>query len=310
LLGEATFTASTFITYIIIFSQTLVPIKSISKSLSNIQRGLAAGKLIFTLVDTPSAIVNKPNARPIETLQQGITFKDVSFTYGPKTIIKHLNLTIQPGKKIAFVGPSGGGKSTIVSLLNRFYDASQGGIEVDGFPIQEYDIHALQQLVGVITQESMLFQDTVYNNIGLGRPKASELAVREAARIAQAHDFIQALPQGYQTIIGAGGNKLSSGQQQQLGIARAVLGKPAILVLDEATSSLDSASAKQVQEAIDKLMEHKTLLVVAHQLNTIQDADEIFVMDGGKVVERGTHATLMQQGGLYQRLTELSVSSY
>jgi ATP-binding cassette, subfamily B, bacterial MsbA len=304
-LNESTFTASTFITYIIIFSQALVPVKSIAKSLSNIQRGLAAGKQVFALVDTQPAIVNKPGARTIKSLQQAITFKEVHFAYDSKLFVKHLNLTIVPGKKIALVGPSGGGKSTVINLLSRLYDVTQGVIHIDGLPIQDYDIQSLRKLIGLVTQETMLFHDTVFNNIALGRPEASAVAVVEAALVAHAHDFIKILPQGYQTVIGTGDSKLSSGQTQQIGIARAVLSQPSILILDEATSALDSASAKLVQEAVDKLMQGKTLLVVAHRLSTIRNADEIFVIDAGEVVEHGTHEVLMQQAGLYQRLSML-----
>ena len=304
-LNESAFTASTLITYIIIFSQALVPVKSISKSLSHIQRGLAAGRQVFSLADIQPAIVNKPGARTIKSLQQAITFKEVHFSYDCKPIIRHLNLTVEPGKKIALVGPSGGGKSTIISLLNRLHDVTQGIIQIDGLPLQDYDIQSLRKLIGVITQDTMLFHDTVFNNIALGRPEASELAVIEAARIAHAHEFIKALPQGYQTVLGAGGSKLSSGQGQQLGIARAVLSQPSVLVLDEATSSLDSASAKLVQEALDRLMQEKTLVVIAHQLSTICNADEIFVIDAGEVVEHGTHEVLMQKEGLYKRLSML-----
>jgi subfamily B ATP-binding cassette protein MsbA len=300
--NASTFTASTFITYIIIFSQALVPIKSISKSLSNIQRGLAAGKRIFSLVDTPPAIVSKPGARTISALKQGISFKGVQFVYDHQPIIKNLNLTIQAGKKMAIVGPSGGGKSTISSLLSRLYDVTQGVIQVDGLALQDYDLQSLRRLTGIITQETVLFHDTVFNNIALGRPEASRPAVVEAARIAHAHEFIQELPQGYQTIVGIGKSKLSSGQRQKIGIARGVLNTPSVLVLDEATSALDSTSAKLVQEAIDELMKNKTLLVIAHRLSTIRNADEIFVIDAGEVAEHGTHEALMQQGGLYKQL--------
>jgi ATP-binding cassette, subfamily B, bacterial MsbA len=303
--NESTLTASTFITYIIIFSQALVPVKSISKSLSNIQRGLAAGKQVFTLADTQPAIVNNPAARTIKSLQQAITFKEVNFAYDGKLVVKCLNLTIASGKKIALVGPSGGGKSTIINLLSRLYDVTQGVIHIDGLPIQDYDIQSLRKLIGIVTQETMLFHDSVFNNIALGRPGASEVAVVEASRVAHAHDFIKALPQGYQTVIGTKGSKLSSGQKQQIGIARAVLGKPSILILDEATSALDSASTKLVQEAVDKLMKAKTLLVVAHRLSTIRNADEIFVIDAGEVVAHGTHEVLIQQAGLYKRLSML-----
>jgi ATP-binding cassette, subfamily B, bacterial MsbA len=303
--NESTLTASTFITYTIIFSQALVPVKSIAKSLSNIQRGLAAGKRIFSLADTQSVIVDKPGAYAINALQQAIIFKKVHFSYDRRPIIKDLNLTIEPGKKIALVGPSGSGKSTIISLLSRLYDVTQGIIQIDGLPLQDYNIQSFRKLIGLITQETLLFHDTVFNNIALGRPEASELAVVEAAQVAHAHNFIKAFPQGYQTLIGAGGSKLSSGQKQQIGIARAVLSTPSILILDEATSSLDSTSAKLVQEAIEQLMRNKTLLIVAHRLNTIRHMDEIFVIDDGKVVEHGTHEALMQQAGLYQKLSLL-----
>ena len=302
LANVSTFTAGTFITYIIIFSQALVPIKSISKSLSNIQRGLAAGERVFALADTKPAISSQPGARAIKTLEQGIVFKDVSFVYDRKPVLKHLNLTITPGKKIALVGSSGSGKSTITHLLNRLCDVSQGVIEIDGLPIQDYDLHSLRQLVGIVPQETMLFHDTVFNNIAFGRPQASERAVIEAARIAHAHEFIKSLPQGYQTLIGERGSKLSGGQAQRLGIARAVVGQPAVLILDEATAALDSALAKEVQEALDGIMTQKALLVIAHQLSTIRNADEIVVIDAGQVVEQGTHEALLLQDGLYKRI--------
>ncbi|XWN34931.1 MAG: ABC transporter ATP-binding protein [Roseivirga sp.] len=299
------FTTSTFMTYIIIFSQAMVPVKSISKSLSNIQRGLAAGARIFFLLDTPPAIVNVPGARKIDALQQGITFENVSFAYQQQPVIKPLNLTLQPGKKVALVGPSGSGKSTLMHLLSRSYDVTQGVIRLDGRPLQDYDLTSLQQLMGIVTQEPLLFHDTVFNNIALGRPEASEEAIKVAARIAHAHEFIEALPQGYHTVIGERGSKLSGGQKQQLTIARAVLGHPPILILDEATAALDSTLASQIQAAIDQLMQDHLLVVIAHRLSTVQNADEILVMEAGTIVERGTHTTLMQQEGLYKRLSML-----
>lgn len=302
LLHQASFTASTFITYLVIFIQSLVPIKSISKYLGNIQRGLAAGQRIFSLADTPPAIVNQPNSRPIYALQQGITFQDVSFDYGSSALIQHLNLTVETGKKTALVGPSGSGKSSLMHLINRYYDVNEGVIQIDGHPIQEYNLQDLRQLVGLITPEPVFFHDSLLNNIVLGRPGISKATAIKAARVAQVHDFIQALPQGYQTVIGTGGRGLSSGQRQQIGIARAVLDRPAMLIMDEATSALDSATAQQVQANIDQLMQGKTLLVVAHRLATIQNADDILVMEGGEVVERGTHETLLQQEGLYKSL--------
>lgn len=299
---EASFTASTFITYIIIFSQSLVPIKSIAKSLSSIQRGLAAGKRVFNLIDATPTMANKPGAYGIDTLRHAIVFRDVSFAYSHKPTIQGLNLTIQAGKKTALVGPSGGGKSTIFSLLGRLYDVHRGVIQIDGISLQDYNIASLRQCIGLVTQENMLFHDTVLNNITLGLPKASMGSVIEAARVACAHHFIEALPQGYHTVIGAEDSRLSSGQKQQIGIARAVLRNPSVLIMDEATSALDNASAKLVQESVDKLMKDKTLLVIAHRLDNIRNADEILVIDQGQVREYGTHRTLMEQGGWYKKM--------
>ncbi|MEL6359234.1 MAG: ATP-binding cassette domain-containing protein, partial [Bacteroidota bacterium] len=209
------------------------------------------------------------------------------------------------GKKVALVGPSGSGKSTLMHLLSRSYDVTQGVIRLDGRPLQDYDLTSLQQLMGIVTQEPLLFHDTVFNNIALGRPEASEEAIKVAARVAHAHEFIEALPQGYHTVIGERGSKLSGGQKQQLTIARAVLGHPPILILDEATAALDSTLASQIQAAIDQLMQDHLLVVIAHRLSTVQNADEILVMEAGTIVERGTHTTLMQQEGLYKRLSML-----
>lgn len=302
LFGKSSFTASTFITYLIIFAQSLVPVKAISKYLGNIQRGLAAGQRIFTLADTPPAIVNTPNARPIRALQQGVAFQNAGFSYGNRPLIQHLDLTFEAGKKTALVGRSGSGKSTLLHLLGRHYDVTEGVIKIDGYPIQEYRLEDLHQLIEMITSAPALFHDSVLNNIALGRPGVSEEDVKEAAHLAQAHDFIQALPQGYQTVIGTAGQGLSNGQKQQIGIARAVLCRPSVLVMDEAISALDNATAQQVQRNIDQLIKGKTLVVVAQSLATIQNADEILVMEAGKVVERGTHETLIQQGALYRSL--------
>lgn len=306
--GQNDMAASTFITYIIIFSQALIPIKSISKSLSNIQRGLAAGKRIFELMDTHSNIYNKPDAIQVKGFEQNICFKDVSFSYEKKPIIKHLNLTLSKGKTVALVGPSGGGKSTIVDLLVRFYDVAEGEITLDGIPLQEYDIYALRRLMGIVTQENILLHDTVYNNIAFGRPEATEESIIAAAKIANAHDFIMEMPQQYQTVIGERGNKLSGGQAQRLSIARAIVCNPSILVLDEATSALDSASERLVQEALNQFTQNRTALIIAHRLSSIRHADEIIVIEDGQILERGTHEELMQQNGLYKTLSKLQAT--
>lgn len=305
LTSQTSLTASTFITYIIIFSQALIPIKSTSKALSNIQRGLAAGKRIFALMDTPPAITDKPHAIKLQSFDQAITLSQVSFTYNQKPIVKNLNLTITKGKTVALVGPSGGGKSTLVYLLARFYDVTQGVIAIDGIPLPDCDSHSLRKLMGIVTQETILFHDTIYNNIAFGRPEATEQAVIAAAQIANAHDFIRELPQGYQTVIGERGSKLSGGQAQRLGIARAVLGNPPILILDEATSASDSASEQLVQAALDKYMQGRTAIIIAHRLSTIRHVDEILVIEAGEIVARGTHEELIQQEGLYKNLSKM-----
>ena len=308
LMQQTELAASTFITYIILFSQALIPIKSISKSLSNIQRGRVAGERIFELIDTPSDIPNKLDAIQITSFEKEIRFENVSFSYEKKRTIKHLDITITKGKTIALVGPSGGGKSTIVDLLARFYEVTEGDIKIDGISLRDYDIYALRKLMGIVTQETMLLHDTVYNNIAFGRPEATKEAIIAAAKIAHAHEFIMELPQGYQTVIGERGNKLSGGQAQRLSIARAVLGNPPILILDEATSALDSASEQLVQKALDQFMQDRTAIIISHRLSTIRHADEILVIDKGEVVEKGTHEALMENKGLYKTLSKLQAT--
>ena len=302
---ESSLTASEFIVYIIMFSQILAPAKSISQAFSSIHRGLASGRRIFSLMDEQPTIVNKQNATIIKNFQNKITFNDVSFSYGAGPVLQNLNFTLEKGKTMALVGPSGGGKSTISDLIPRFYDPTAGAIRIDGIDIRDYDLQALRRLMGMVTQESILFFDTVFNNIAFGKTEALEKEVVKAAKIANAHAFIEALPQGYQTLIGERGGKLSGGQKQSISIARAVLKNPPLLILDEATSALDTASEKLVQDALDKLMQHRTSLVIAHRLSTIQHADEILVIDAGKVVERGTHQALSQKNGLYTQLSKM-----
>jgi subfamily B ATP-binding cassette protein MsbA len=276
--------------------------------LSNIQRGLAAGKRVFELIDTQPTITNKKDAIPIQRFEKAICFNNVSFSYGKRTVIQDFSLTIEKGKTVALVGPSGSGKSTLVDLLIRLYEVSSGDISIDGISIRDYDFYALRRLIGMVTQETILLHDTVYNNIAFGRPEATAELVIQAAQTAQAHDFILQLPEGYQTLVGERGNKLSGGQAQRLSIARAILTHPPILILDEATSALDSASEELVQSALNQLMKNRTALVVAHRLSTIKEADEIIVLEEGKIIERGTHDALMQKKGLYKTLSRLQGS--
>jgi ATP-binding cassette, subfamily B, bacterial MsbA len=297
--------ASDFITYIIIFTQVLNPAKEISKAASSIQRGLASADRIFEVSDTPSAIQNSQNPISISQFNEAIVFENVSFSYEKDTVLKDVNFILEKGKTIALVGPSGGGKSTIADLVPRFYDPSSGQITLDGTDIKEIEINSLRGQMGIVTQESILFNDTVFNNIAFGLEGVSEERVIEAAKIANAHEFIVQMENGYQTSIGERGSKLSGGQRQRLSIARAVLKNPPILILDEATSALDSQSEKLVQEALTNLMTNRTTLVIAHRLSTIQHADEILVIKKGKIVQRGTHQQLMEEDGLYRNLSTM-----
>lgn len=305
-LGNASdLSASDFITYIIIFTQVLNPAKEISRAASSIQRGLASAERIFAVVDTPSDIQNSPDAKPVSAFSKTITFDNVSFKYEKETVLSEINFTLEKGKTIALVGPSGGGKSTIADLVPRFYDPSEGRVLLDGADLRDLDLLQLRQLMGIVTQESILFNDTVFNNIAFGLEGISEEKVIEAAKIANAHEFIVQLENGYHTNIGERGSKLSGGQKQRLSIARAVLKNPPILILDEATSALDSESERLVQDALTKLMTNRTTLVIAHRLSTIQHADEILVIRKGEIVQRGTHHQLMLEEGLYKKLSSI-----
>ena len=301
--GQSDLDASGFITYIAIFTQVLQPGKAISKSFTSIQRGIASGERIFAVIDTPPAIQDKPGAVPVKDFSDQIEFRNVSFSYGEEMVLKDINLKIRKGKTVALVGPSGGGKSTLADLIPRFYDPTEGEVLLDGKPLPAYETESLSRLMGIVTQESILFNDTFYNNIAFGAPDASEEAVIKAAKIANAHDFIMQTEQGYQTTIGERGGRLSGGQRQRLSIARAVLKNPPVLILDEATSALDSESEMLVQEALTNLMKNRTSVVIAHRLSTIQHADEIIVIENGKIVERGRHKDLVEQEGLYRKLT-------
>lgn len=297
--------ASEFITYIILYSQILVPAKNISSALTNIQRGIASGERIFAILDTPVKIEEDPNAISIAEFKGKISYENVSFQYAEKKVLDNINLDVEKGKMIALVGASGAGKSTMADLLPRFYDVTEGAITIDGVDIRKIKLSDLNHLMGIVTQESILFNDTVFKNISFGNESATEEQVIEAAKIANAHEFIAKLEDGYHTNIGDRGAKLSGGQRQRLSIARAVLKNPPILILDEATSALDTESERLVQEAIQNLMKNRTSVVIAHRLSTIQYADQIIVMQAGKIIERGTHTELLALNGMYRKLSEM-----
>lgn len=294
-----------FMGFLTFFAMIIQPAKNFSNGITSLQRGTASAKRIFEMIDSQPAIQNKPNAIELKDFEQKIEFKNVSFAYDTELVLKNINLTVKKGKTIALVGPSGGGKSTLADLVPRFYDPTEGEVLIDGTLLPDYDLESLRKQMGVVTQESILFNDTIFNNIAFGNPNMSEEAVIHAAKVANAHDFIMQTENGYQTYIGERGSKLSGGQRQRLSIARAVLKNPPILILDEATSALDSESEKLVQEALFNLMKNRTSLVIAHRLSTIQHADEILVIQQGEIVERGTHEDLNSKNGLYKKLVDI-----
>ncbi|GAB4016634.1 ABC transporter ATP-binding protein [Spirosoma koreense] len=295
--------ASSFIAFIAIFSQVIRPAKAMVVAFTTIQQGQAAGERIIELLDKPVEIEDKPDARVMEPFRRDIVFDNVSFQYSDKSVLKNISFRITKGQKIALVGPSGVGKSTIADLIPRFYEATRGTVLIDGVDVRDYTMESLRAQMSFVTQEIILFNDTVFNNIALGKPDARMEDVIEAAKIANAHNFIMETEDGYNTIIGDRGIRLSGGQRQRLSIARAVFKKPSILILDEATSALDIESEKSVQEALDNLMEGRTTLVIAHRLSTIKEADEILIMEGGKIIERGNHYELINtEDSVYKRL--------
>jgi ATP-binding cassette, subfamily B, bacterial MsbA len=305
---EQSFAPETFVAFMVIFSQLIPPAKSFSSAYYNIQKGLASSERVYKILDTINPITEKENAKSIGHFNHSIEFRNVSFSYNnydSKQILNDIQLTIKKGKMVAIVGQSGSGKSTLANLLPRFYDVNKGELLIDGSDIRNYKIDDLRKLFGVVSQEAILFNDTVANNISFGLKNVSKDDVIRAAKIANAHEFIIRLENGYDTVIGDRGNKLSGGEKQRLTIARAVLSDPPILILDEATSSLDTESEKLVQDAIYRLMEHRTSIVIAHRLSTIQYADEIVVMQNGSIIERGNHIGLMSKNGAYKKLVEL-----
>ncbi len=302
------FSASMFIGYLALYSQILAPAKNISNAISTIQRGLAAAERIFKLLDTKNDIQDLPDAKSSLQFNEAITYEKVSFSYTRGDngyVLKGLDLRIEKGKTIALVGQSGSGKTTMADMLPRFYDVSEGAIKIDGLDLRDIRLETLRNMMGIVSQEAILFNDSILNNIVFGLTGITKEQVVQASKIANAHEFIENMSEGYETIIGDRGNRLSGGQRQRLSIARAVLRNPQILILDEATSALDTESERLVQEALNNLMKNRTSIVIAHRLSTIVNADEIIVMDKGIISERGTHQDLIAQKGIYAKLYTL-----
>ncbi|MBD1364781.1 ABC transporter ATP-binding protein [Mucilaginibacter sp. ZT4R22] len=294
-----------FVAYIALFSQLMRPAKALTDSFSNIHSGIAAGERVLALIDEKPAVTDAKNAVVLSSFNDAIQFENVTFAYQEKQVLSNVNITIPKGKSVALVGPSGGGKSTMMDLIPRFMDPQEGTITVDGQDIKQVTANSLRGLMGVVNQESLLFNDTVYNNIAFGKKDVTPEEVEAAARIANAHHFILETDNGYQTNVGDRGAKLSGGQRQRICIARAVLNNPPIMLLDEATSALDTESEKLVQDALNNLMKNRTSLIIAHRLSTIQNADKIIVLEAGKVIEEGTHQQLLAQNGLYRKLIDM-----
>ena len=302
--GGTSLSASAFITYIAIFSQIMRPAKAISESYSQLQTGISAGERVLEVIEQKGPFEEPENPVIIQELKQGIRFEQVSFAYGENRVLKEISFEVPKGKTIALVGPSGSGKSTLMDMIPRFIRPTLGKVRIDGIDINRASIESIYKMIGMVSQETVLFHDTILNNIAFGKPEASLQEIEQAAKIANAEEFILQTPNGYQTVIGERGSKLSGGQRQRLCIARAVLQNPPILLLDEATSALDTESEYLVQEALQRLMQNRTSLVIAHRLSTIQKADSIIVLHGGQIVEQGNHFELLFKEGFYSRLIE------
>lgn len=303
--GNSSLEAGKFVIYLATFSQVMQPIKAITDSFSGIHSGITAGERVLGLIDTQAALVDKVDAKILNNFNHAVVFENVSFNYGEKEVLKEISLTIEKGKTVALVGPSGGGKSTLMDLIPRFHDPISGSIKIDGNNYEDLTVDSIRSQMGIVNQESFLFNDTIFNNIAFGKPEASEQEVIDAAKIANAHEFILNTENGYQTSVGDRGNRLSGGQKQRICIARAVLANPPIMLLDEATSALDTESERLVQDALNNLMKNRTSVVIAHRLSTIQNANKIVVIDKGEVLESGTHAELIKKQGLYKKLIDM-----
>ncbi|HYC83810.1 MAG TPA: ABC transporter ATP-binding protein [Chryseosolibacter sp.] len=294
-----------FLGFLTFYANMIQPAKNFSNGITSLQKGTIAAERIFSVTNLEPAIKSKPNAVPLPEFSKNIEFRNVHFAYDKEHVLQNINLTIEKGKTVALVGPSGGGKSTLADLIPRFYDPTSGTVLIDGIALPDYELESLRKQIGVVTQESILFNDTILNNIAFGMENVDLEDIMRAAKIANAHDFIIQTPNGYDTMIGERGSKLSGGQRQRISIARAVLKNPPILILDEATSALDSESEKLVQDALYNLMKNRTSVVIAHRLSTIQHADEIIVIQNGEIVERGRHDALITTNGLYRKLNEI-----